>query len=105
MPEHEDIGPQFLIHVSQSIANVLLQIQRQAIREGRGQRVLIAIRQLYQKLQQDPYDVGEPLYRLTSLRMQCRTAVVRPLVVDFAILEDQPIVFIKGVKLLSTPES
>jgi hypothetical protein len=32
--------------------------------------------------------------------MEIRTAVVGPLAVDFAVCEDQPLVFIKGVKLL-----
>jgi hypothetical protein len=33
--------------------------------------------------------------------MQVRTIVIRPLVVDFAVCEDHPLVFIKGVKLLA----
>jgi hypothetical protein len=52
-------------------------------------------------LEIDPLDVGEPAYRLPTLRMQVRTVIVRPLVVDFGVCEDQPDVFIKGVKLLS----
>jgi hypothetical protein len=45
--------------------------------------------------------VGEPIYRLPALRMQVRTIVVRPLVVDFVVCEDQPLVFLKVVSLLS----
>jgi hypothetical protein len=33
--------------------------------------------------------------------MQVGTAVIRPLVVDFAVCEDRPLVFIKGVTLLA----
>jgi hypothetical protein len=46
--------------------------------------------------------VGEPLYRLTGLRMQVHTCLVRPLEIDYAVCEDRPLVFIKGVTLLGT---
>jgi hypothetical protein len=52
-------------------------------------------------LELNPGHVGEPIYRLPSLRMQIRTVVARPLVADFAVREDRPLMFIKGVKLLS----
>jgi hypothetical protein len=60
-----------------------------------------AFRRIVGRLELDPHSVGEPAYRLPGLRLQVRTTVVPPLVVDFAICEDRPIVFIKGVKLLS----
>jgi hypothetical protein len=52
-------------------------------------------------LEHDSYQTGEPAYRLPGLHMQVRTVIVRPLVVDYAICEDLPLVFIKGVKPLS----
>ena len=45
--------------------------------------------------------MGEPLYRLPTLRLWMRTVVVAPLVIDFAVSEDRPIVYIKSGKLLS----
>jgi hypothetical protein len=37
--------------------------------------------------------------------MQVRTVIIRPVVVDFGVCEDRPLVFIKGVKLLSAQGS
>jgi hypothetical protein len=101
MPERDDRGQPYEVHGSGAIAVLLRRIQRQATREGRGGQVLAAIRQIYQRLHTDPMNFGEPAYRLPGLRMQVRTAAVRPLIVDFGVCEDRPMVFIKGIKLLS----
>jgi hypothetical protein len=43
---------------------------------------------------------GEPLYHLPALRLQLRCAVIRPLVIDFAVSEEGHEVYIKAVRLL-----
>jgi hypothetical protein len=91
----------FEVHCSGAINATIRQAHRQAWRQGRGRAVTRALRQILHRLEQDPYQTGEPAYRLPGLRMQVRTVIVRPLVVDFAVCEDRPLVFIKGVKLLS----
>ena len=60
-----------------------------------------AFRQVVRQLRQNPTQFGEPLYRLPALRMQVYTAVVRPLAIDFAVCTDRPMVFLKGIQLLS----
>lgn len=77
------------------------QIHRRALREGRGREVAEALHLLKRRLQINPGNLSEPLYRLAALRMQVRTAVIGPLAVDFGVCEDRPVVFIKGVALLS----
>jgi len=64
-----------------------------------------ALRTAVERLQRDPTDFGEPLYRLPALRMDIRCAVVRPLSIHFAICEDEPLIMIQAVKLLSIQES
>jgi hypothetical protein len=102
MPENDQGGPPYEVHGSGVIAKRLRQVQRQAGQEGRGEEVLAALRRIYRELQHNPNVFGEPLYRLPGLRMQVRTCLVRPLAVDFAVCEDRPLVFIKGVTLLGT---
>jgi len=94
-------GGRFDVRCSRSIATRLKRIQRQAKTQGRGEQVLSAIRTIYHWLSHDPIEFGEPLYRLPSLRLQVRHGVIRPLLIDFAVHEVQPLVFIKGVTLLS----
>ena len=76
-------------------------IHRQAARRGQGKLVTRAFRQIVRRLRLHPFQVGEPVYRLPGLRMQIRRTIIRPLVVDFGVCEDRPLVFIKGVRLLS----
>jgi hypothetical protein len=90
----------FAIHCSGVIAAALRRVHRQASAEGRGKAVTRAFGEIIRRLNIDPFQIGEPMYRLPGLRMQVRTCVVRPLAVDYAVCEDRPLVFIKGVTLL-----
>jgi hypothetical protein len=44
---------------------------------------------------------GEALYSLPALKLEVRQAVVAPIVVDFAVHNEQQVVFIRGFKVLS----
>lgn len=59
-----------------------------------------AFRRIVQRLRVDPKEAGEPLYRLAVIRMQCRCIADRPLVVDYAVCEDRPLVFLQHVTML-----
>jgi hypothetical protein len=89
------------VHCSGAIAKAIQRVHDQATRQGRGKAVTRAFRRIILRLEVDPFNLGEPAYRLPGLRLQVRTVIARPLVVDFAVCEDHPLVFIKGVKLLS----
>jgi hypothetical protein len=91
----------FEVHNSSVIAQAFLRLQRRAARQGRGKELHVAAQEVYRQLRRNPTESGEPLYRLPVMRMQVRCVVVRPLAVDFAVCEDQPLVFIKAVRLLS----
>jgi hypothetical protein len=89
------------VYCSEVLAHQIRRIHRRAARQGRGKFVSHAFRTIVHALERDPSGLGEPAYRLPGLRMEVRTAVVQPLVIDYAICEDRPLVFIKGAKLLS----
>jgi hypothetical protein len=101
MAGSEDPGPPYEVHISGIIRQALRRLQRRAAREGRGEEVLAAMRRISQRLRDDPFQLGEPAFRLPSLRMQVRGVVDRPLVVPFGVCEDRPLVFLRGVRLLS----
>src|SRR5437016_2450565 len=98
MSRVEDNGGPYEVHCSGVIAKSLRKIQRQASHEGRGDEVIAIFRQTLERLKREPGRFGEPLYRLPVLRMEVRAVVVLPLVVHFALCEDHPLVFIKGVE-------
>ena len=97
-------SPRYEVHGSGAIAAAIRQLHHRATRQGRGATLTKAIRQILDRLERDPFNVGEPAYRLAAMRLQVRTVIVTPLVIDFAVSEDLPIVSIKGVKLVSTPK-
>lgn len=82
------------------IQQELRRLLRRAVREGRGPQFLEALRTILHRLSSDPKDLGEPLYHLTTLRLQVRQVAKAPLVVDFADHDDYRLVFIKTVALM-----
>jgi hypothetical protein len=87
--------------MSEALRKETRRLGRRAWRQGRGPTVTRALRRIVRELENRPFETGEPAYHLPGLRMQVRTVVVGSLAVDFAVCEDRPIVFIKGIKLLS----
>jgi hypothetical protein len=101
MPQPGESAGRYEVHISGAISRTPRRIQRQASSEGRGQATLAAFRQIVQRLQDDPLHFGEPLYRLPALRLRIRHAAIRPLFIDFGVYQDKPLVFVRGVTLLS----
>jgi hypothetical protein len=91
----------FEVHASAAVHATIRRLHRRASRRGHGHTVTKAFRQILRRLETDPWRAGEPAYQLPAMRLQVRTILIRPLVVDFAVCEDRPFVFIKGVKMLS----
>jgi hypothetical protein len=100
MPAPGPNGGRYEVHSSVATAKKLRLLFREASPQGRRKAFLAAFREVAQRLIHDPRGFGEPLYRLSNLRLQVYTAVVSPLVVHFAVFEDKPVVFLKGVELL-----
>jgi hypothetical protein len=105
MPEPEEGAPHWEVICSPVNAEILRQLQRRASRSVRGEAFALAFRQIIEPLQHDPAEVGEPLYRLPALRLEVGTIVVRPLAIDFAVCEDQPLVSLKVATLLGEQSS
>jgi hypothetical protein len=87
-------GQRYEVHCSGAVAQRIYRAHASASPEEKA-RIAAAFEEIIERLEADPYEVGEPLYRLAALRMQVRTVVVRPVSIDFGICEDRPIVFIK----------
>jgi hypothetical protein len=95
-------GQPIRYHVSMSghVKGVLQQLHQQARAAGRSKRFLAAVRQVIERLHEEPLNLGEPLYRLPALELLVFQAVVDFLVVDFSVHQARPEVFIRGFKLL-----
>jgi hypothetical protein len=86
--------------VSAQIKQRIVLLQREAVRRGIGKEFRRAFQEAVRRLQTDPHYFGEPMYRLSALRLQVRHASIRPLVIYFAVHEELPHVFLKDVGFL-----
>ena len=96
-------GIDYEVYCSSVVAQTIRNAHLQAIEEGRGEAMVAAFRDAVENLRKRAPRFGEALYRLPSLRMEVRHAVLRPIAVQFGVCEDRPLVFIKNVTLLSLP--
>jgi hypothetical protein len=91
----------YRVDCSVVVLDALRKLQRQATRGGRGQAFISAFRRIIQSIRSRPNTVGEPMYRLPSLRLRIRMIVVSPLVIEYGVSETHPFVYIRSGKLLS----
>jgi hypothetical protein len=89
------------LHASARIRALLEHLHSQAVQTGTDRRFMVALRKIRDCLQHEPLTFGEPQYRLPALHLQLRQGVIAPLVVDYGVYEDRPLVFIRGFKVLS----
>src|SRR5262245_40298830 len=93
----------YAVDLSQAVAKRLKQLQRQATHRGLGDAFRRAFRRIVASLRRDPTNVGELLFHLPALRLQMRVVVVAPLVIDFAVSQENAVVYIRDAKVLSLP--
>ena len=74
---------------------------QEAVASGRGWRFLSALVKINEQLRHQPVSFGDPLYRLPALRLQVFQCAIAPLVVQYGVHEELPLVFIRKVLLLS----
>jgi hypothetical protein len=101
MSSAESGSGRYEVKLADVIVQTLRRQARNAAQTGQEEALLSAFRQVIERLREAPHDFGEPLYRLPALRMLLCHGVLRPLAVDFGICEDRPLVFIRGIRLLS----
>jgi hypothetical protein len=88
------------VRLSKEIKETIKRLHHQAAYESQGHRFLASLRVIYHRLRQDPKNFGEPLYRLPALKLMIYQVVVSPVVVNYGVHEEKPLVFLKGVDLL-----
>jgi hypothetical protein len=92
---------QYRVVMSKQTENRLKELHAKAAQTGTSHRFMAAMRRIVERLRTDPLVFGEPLYRLPSLKLMVRHAAIHPLVVAYAVHEEQPLVFIRWFKVLS----
>jgi hypothetical protein len=81
--------------ISSQNAKLLKEVQKQLAIIGKGNGFLEALRQIYKELRTRPVEFGEPRFRLPALKLVVYQGAIRPLLVDYAIHEEYPLVVIR----------
>jgi hypothetical protein len=89
------------IRAAQQVWDLLKRHHREAALAGHGHTFLNALRTISERLRKEPMVFGEAQYRLPALKLQVRQGVAHPLVVDYAVHDERPLVLIRGFKVLS----
>jgi hypothetical protein len=83
--------------------SIIQELHTELMQQGIGAIFLESLRKIYNYLREEPYEFGEALYRLHSLKLLVHQGVVSPLVVTYGVHDDLPLVFVHFVKVLSNP--
>ena len=75
----------------------------EAVDAGLGTNVKQAMRAIVARLRTDPAGFGEPLYRMTKLKMMIRCAAISPLFVEYGVPDTEPVIIIRKVRWLVDP--
>lgn len=102
MTVHQGNGQarEYEVIVSGQTRSAIKKCQREAIQAGRGKAFLAAFRTVIARLHRDPLGFGEILYHLPALKLVVCQGGCTFIIVDFGVHEEQPIVFLRGMKLL-----
>jgi hypothetical protein len=96
----EGNGTLYQISFSGLIAQELKKLSKHAKAAGVGKEFVEALELAVFRMRHDPWGFGEMVGRLHHAKAVIHVRLVKPLLIEFAILEEKPIVFIKRVQLM-----
>jgi hypothetical protein len=91
----------YKVSMSEQNRDLVKQKQREATQAGNGEQFLAAWRIIVERLRTDPLSFGDLLYHLPALKLLVYRAVVASVVVEYAVHDEKPVVFIRVFKVLS----
>ncbi|HEY2786225.1 MAG TPA: hypothetical protein VGJ05_14760 [Fimbriiglobus sp.] len=105
MPESNGTPLRFSVGLTGLAREQLRLVGRQGIYNGTIEAVRDAYRQIFSRLQNNPRELGEPLYELRKMKVQVRRVGLNPLYVEFGVHNQNPIVIIRHIGWLALPET
>jgi hypothetical protein len=90
----------FQVSISGVVAKQLKEFLQAAVQAGDEDRVLAAVREMHEKLEDVPGVFGGPLYHLQSLSLDMRLGIVPPLAVTYGVNFANRTVFISRIIFL-----
>lgn len=94
-------GQRYQITFSGFLAQEMKRLHSLAKEAGMGEAFVEALEQAVFRMQHDPWGFGELTRRVKKPPLSVHVRTIRPLIIEFAIHEEKPIVLIKRVGLLT----
>ena len=91
---------QFKISFAGALAKELKTLHARAREVGLGDAFIDALRVAVSRMQNNPWSFGELVRRLKKSPWSIHVRCIKPLVIEFAICEERPVVYIRRVQLL-----
>ncbi len=91
----------YQVILTQRSKESIARAHQQAVQVGKGQEFLDTMRAINERLRNATEQFGDPHYRLPLLKLLVYQAALSRVVVDYAIHQERPLVFVRSVKLLS----
>ena len=76
--------------------------QLRATLDGKGEAFLAAMRYAIARIRHEPLGLGEAIFPLRNAKLIVHLAFLPPLVIEFGVHEELPLVFIRRVSYLPT---
>jgi len=90
----------FKVSFSGALAQELKKLHKRAKSAGLGDAYLEALRVAVFRMKNDPWGFGELIGRMKNSPWSIHVRVIKPLLFEFGIHEEEPIVFIRRVQLM-----
>jgi hypothetical protein len=74
--------------------------QHSRLQQGLGQRFIDALKAVDHGLRRSPREFGDPIFHLPALKLSIYIRAVFPLVVDYGVHEQFPLVIVRGFRLM-----
>ena len=95
-------GHLFQVRMSELVRAQFKRLKIEAIQQGQEGSFISAVRALHDRLQKDPTGFGQPLFSLPALDMVVYIATVYPLVVQYGVHGQKPLVVIRYARAYSS---
>src|SRR5262249_48151802 len=92
------IDPPYKVSSSKRVNDAFRALHRRAWELGLEAKFLSAAKTIVARLCSDPLDFGEPRYTYRRAKAQVRIGSVSPLIVHYAVHEQERVVFIKEIQ-------
>ena len=78
----------------------IVELHDEALKRGLGEEFLAVLKVVQEQLRTAPATFGDPLYRLPAAKLIVYVRAIFPIVIDYGVHQEKPVVFIRSIALM-----